>query len=326
MRVRPLALTMGEPAGIGPEITLKAWLALRGKVPFVFVGDKDLLAEAVTSHSVKIQEFSEESTDFETILPYVHCPLTNRPVPGKLDFANAHSVVNSIIQAVTLVIQGTCCALVTNPINKHGLIQGADFQFPGHTEFLASLAGSSKPPVMMLSCPQLRVVPTTIHAAIQDVPALLTKSLLEHTIRVTHAALTANFGLKNPRLAIAGLNPHAGENGAFGREEIDIIAPVLDLLRCEGMLIAGPLSADSMFHASARASYDVAICMYHDQALIPLKTLDFALGVNITLGLPFVRTSPDHGTALDIAGRGQADPSSLIEALKTAWLMNRTAT
>ena len=323
MKVRPLALTMGEPAGIGPEITLKAWQVLRGKVPFVLVGDKDFFGDIAKLQSVKVQEYSEDFSNFDAALPYVHCSLANKPVPGKIDFANAHCVIDSIVQAVNLVAEGTCSALVTNPVNKHVLMQGAGFQFPGHTEFLASLAGISKPPVMMLVGPQLRVVPTTIHVPLQNVAGLLTKSLLEHTIRTTHAALKASFGLINPKLAVAGLNPHAGENGAFGREEIDVIAPVLDLLRSEGMLIAGPMSADSMFHADARKNYDAAICMYHDQALIPLKTLDFASGVNITLGLPFIRTSPDHGTAFDIAGRDQADPSSLIEALKTAWAMSR---
>ena len=212
--------------------------------------------------------------------------------------------------------------MVTNPINKKVLYDGARFAHPGHTEYLAHLGGVART-VMMLTAPGLRVVPVTIHIAIAEVPKALTPALIEETIRITEQDLRASFGIATPRIAVAGLNPHAGEGGAMGREEIKTIAPVLDRLRAEGMDIAGPLPADTMFHPAARARYDVAVCMYHDQALVPIKTLDFARGVNATLGLPFVRTSPDHGTAYDISGTGEADPTSLIEAIRLAADMAR---
>jgi 4-hydroxythreonine-4-phosphate dehydrogenase len=231
-------------------------------------------------------------------------------------------VVRSIERAVAFAQSGAAAAVVTNPINKKALRDGAGFAFPGHTEFLAHLGGVARA-AMMLACDALRVVPVTIHIPLAEVPEALTAALLTDTILITHAALRRDFGLTAARLAVAGLNPHAGEGGAMGREEIEMIIPVLDALRAEGLDIAGPLSADTMFHPAARARYDAAICMYHDQALIPIKTLDFAGGVNITLGLPFIRTSPDHGTAFDIAGQGIADPSSLIAALKMADVMSR---
>jgi len=226
-------------------------------------------------------------------------------------------VINAIARGVALVQDGLAAALCTGPIHKQALQDGADFAYPGHTEYLAALAGVDDV-VMMLASATLRVVPTTIHIALNDVPTNLTATRLQRTIEITHAALIKDFGIPNPRLAIAGLNPHAGEGGKMGREEIDIIIPVLQKLRTKGLDLIGPLSADTMFHAEARAKYDAAIAMYHDQALIPIKTLDFDRGVNITLGLPFIRTSPDHGTALDIAGQDKANPTSLIEALKTA--------
>ena len=212
---------------------------------------------------------------------------------------------------------GRVAGLCTAPIHKAALIDGASFAWPGHTEFLADLAGVTQV-AMMLACDTLRVVPVTIHIPLAEVPERLTARLLTDTILITHAGLRCDFGIARPRLAVAGLNPHAGEEGKMGREEIDLITPVLEVLRAEGLDIAGPLSADTMFHAGARSRYDVAIAMYHDQALIPIKTLDFAGGVNVTLGLPFVRTSPDHGTAFDIAGRGLADATSMIAALRMA--------
>jgi len=214
-------------------------------------------------------------------------------------------------------MKGEAHAICTAPIHKAALIDGADFAYPGHTEFLAALAGDV-PVVMMLASEMLRVVPATIHIPLSDVPTALTADVLVDTILVTHAALRRDFGIKSPRIAIAGLNPHAGEDGKMGMEEIDMIAPIVDRFRNDGMDIAGPMSADTMFHPAARARYDAAICMYHDQALIPIKTLDFAGGVNVTLGLPFIRTSPDHGTAFDIAGQGTADPTSMIAAIKMA--------
>jgi 4-hydroxythreonine-4-phosphate dehydrogenase len=222
-----------------------------------------------------------------------------------------------IARSVALVQRGAALAICTAPIHKKALKDGAGFAFPGHTEFLAHLAGVDRV-VMMLACPGLRVVPVTIHIPLAEVPGALTATLLEDTIRITHAALIRDFGIAAPRLAVAGLNPHAGEGGAMGPEDGAVIAPVVARLNAEGLTIRGPLSADTMFHVAARAGYDTAICMYHDQALIPIKTIDFAGGVNVTLGLPFVRTSPDHGTAYDIAGRGIADPTSLIAALRMA--------
>jgi 4-hydroxythreonine-4-phosphate dehydrogenase len=238
-------------------------------------------------------------------------------VPGVAKPEHAKDVIAVIERAVALVQNGEAAAVCTAPIHKKALKDGAGFGFPGHTEFLASLAGVDRV-VMMLASPLLRVVPTTIHIALDAVKAALTPEVLEATLRITEAGLRRDFGLAVPRIAVAGLNPHAGEGGTMGRSEIDLIAPVLERLRAEGMAISGPMSADTMFHARARAGYDVAVCMYHDQALIPIKTLDFDGGVNVTLGLPFVRTSPDHGTAFDIAGKGIAKPDSLIAALKLA--------
>jgi 4-hydroxythreonine-4-phosphate dehydrogenase len=228
-----------------------------------------------------------------------------------------------IKSAVNLVKTGKACALTTNPIHKKALQDGAGFAFPGHTEFLGEL-GNIPCPVMMLSAPELRVVPVTIHIALNQVKTALTPALLEQTIRVTHAAMIADLNISAPRIAVAGLNPHAGEGGAMGGDEITLIRPVLDRLRLEGLDLRGPIPADTMFHGAARETYDLALCMYHDQALIPLKTLNFAAGVNTTLGLPFIRTSPDHGTAFDIAGTGRADPTSLKEALRAAWRMAKT--
>ena len=238
-------------------------------------------------------------------------------LPGQPDPANAAGVIAVIERAVALVQAGAASAICTAPINKKALKDGAGFAFPGHTEFLAHLAGVDRV-VMLLACPELRVVPVTIHIPLAEVPGALTAEVLEETIRITAAGLIRDFGIASPRLLVAGLNPHAGEGGAMGLEAGAVIAPVVALLAAEGMAVRGPVSADTMFHAGARAGYDAAICMYHDQALIPIKTLDFAGGVNVTLGLPFVRTSPDHGTAYDIAGRAVADATSLIAALRLA--------
>ena len=226
-------------------------------------------------------------------------------------------VIDAVATAVQLVSDGLASAICTAPIHKAALIDGAQFAYPGHTEYLAALAGVERV-VMMLACDDLRVVPTTIHIPLAAVPEQLTARLLTDTLLITHAALRQDFGVTAPRIAVAGLNPHAGEDGKMGHEEIDMIRPVIQALQAEGMDISGPWPADTMFHTGARARYDVAVCMYHDQALIPIKTLDFAGGVNITLGLPFIRTSPDHGTAFDIAGKGLADPTSMIAALRMA--------
>ncbi len=311
----PIALTCGEPSGIGPEIAVKARAKLGAALPFFWIGDPAHLPQG-TAHA-EIAAPGDAMTVPASVLPVLRHDFPAAAEPGKPAPQNAGAVVEVIARAVALVTQGAASALCTAPINKKALKDGAGFAFPGHTEYLAHLAGVRRV-VMMLACEGLRVVPVTIHIPLADVPRALTPGLLTDVIRITHAGLIRDFGLSAPRLAVAGLNPHAGEGGAMGREEEQIIGPALDALRAEGMAITGPLPADTMFHAAARARYDAAICMYHDQALIPVKTVDFAGGVNATLGLPFIRTSPDHGTAFDIAGQGVADASSLVAALKMA--------
>jgi 4-hydroxythreonine-4-phosphate dehydrogenase len=310
-----IALTCGEPSGIGPEIAAHAWAALRGRVPFFLIGDPSHLPAGTPVAVIDSPEGAARAGD--EALPVLAHPFPGPRVPGAPQPAQAQAVIDAIARGVALVQAGRASALCTAPIHKQALQEGAGFAFPGHTEYLAHLAGGV-PVAMMLAGPSLRVVPATIHIPLSEVPRALTADCIEAAIRLTHAALVRDFAIPAPRLAVAGLNPHAGEGGRMGHEEIEVIAPLLDRLRAEGMILAGPLSADTMFHASARARYDAAICMYHDQALIPIKTLDFDRGVNVTLGLPFVRTSPDHGTALDIAGQGVADPASLISALEMA--------
>ncbi len=311
----PIALTCGEPAGIGPEIAVAARRRLGASVPFFWIGDPRHLPDGTDW-----QEIDRPDQAFALapgVLPVMVHAFSSPAQPGQPDPAHAADVIAVIARAVGLVQSGAASAICTAPIHKKALKDGAGFAFPGHTEFLAHLAGVGRV-VMMLACPGLRVVPATIHIPLAEVPHALTARLLEDTIRLTRAGLIRDFGIAAPRLAVAGLNPHAGEGGAMGREEIDLIIPVLDRLRAEGFLLDGPKSADTMFHAAARSRYDAAIAMYHDQALIPIKTIDFAGGVNVTLGLPFIRTSPDHGTAFDIAGQGRADASSLIAALSMA--------
>ncbi|WP_333817992.1 4-hydroxythreonine-4-phosphate dehydrogenase PdxA [Tabrizicola sp.] len=305
----PVLLTCGDPAGIGPEIAAKAWAAGER---FVWIGDPRHLPKGTPWHEV-----AEGEVPGDVPMAVLRHDFASSAPPGQPVAANAAGVVAVIERAVRLVIAGKAGAVCTAPINKKALKDGAGFAFPGHTEFLAHLAGVDRV-VMMLACPGLRVVPATIHIPLSEVPAALTEALLEATIRITRAGLVRDFGIAAPRIAVAGLNPHAGEGGTMGWEEERMIKPLLNRLRAEGLDVTGPWPADTMFHAGARAGYDVAVCAYHDQALIPIKTIDFAGGVNVTLGLPFVRTSPDHGTAYDIAGRGVADPSSLIAALKMA--------
>ncbi|MBK1634513.1 4-hydroxythreonine-4-phosphate dehydrogenase PdxA [Rhodovulum adriaticum] len=320
MTDRPIVMSCGEPAGIGPEIAAKAWEVLGARLPFAWIGDPRHLPEG-TPHA-EIHDPAQALHVAATALPVLRLPFAAPATPGRPAPENAAGVIEAIARGVDLVQRGSASALCTAPIHKKALQDGAGFAHPGHTEYLAHLAGVDRV-VMMLACEALRVVPVTIHIALRDVPGALTTDLLSDTIRITHAALIRDFGIETPRLAVAGLNPHAGEGGAMGREEIEMIAPLLEGLRAEGLAISGPLPADTMFHPEARAGYDAAVCMYHDQALIPIKTLDFAHGVNVTLGLPFIRTSPDHGTAFDIAGTGQADPSSLIAALEMARDMAR---
>ena len=311
----PIALTCGEPAGIGPEIAVAARRRLGASVPFFWIGDPRHLPDGTDWQ--EIDRPDQAFAQSPGVLPVMVHAFCSPAQPGQPDPAHAADVIAVIARAVGLVQSGAASAICTAPIHKKALKDGAGFAFPGHTEFLAHLAGVGRV-VMMLACPGLRVVPATIHIPLAEVPHALTARLLEDTIRLTRAGLIRDFGIAAPRLAVAGLNPHAGEGGAMGREEIDLIIPVLDRLRAEGFLLDGPKSPDTMFHAAARSRYDAAIAMYHDQALIPVKTIDFAGGVNVTLGLPFIRTSPDHGTAFDIAGQGRADASSLIAALSMA--------
>ena len=311
---KPVILTCGEPAGIGPEL---APLALASGVDFVWLGDPRHLPEGTDWTEIAAPGDPVPAGSLAVLRHEFAAPAT----PGRAEPANAAGVIEVIARAVDLVLSGAASAICTLPINKQALKEGAGFAFPGHTEYLAHLAGDVPVAMMLASTtvtPPCRVVPATIHIALKDVPGALTPEALEQAIRITHAAMIRDFGIDAPRLAVAGLNPHAGEGGAMGREEGEWIAPLLDRLRAEGLDLSGPLPADTMFHAPARSRYDAAICAYHDQALIPIKTLDFAGGVNVTLGLPFIRTSPDHGTAFDIAGRGKADPASTIAALKMA--------
>lgn len=325
----PLVLTMGEPAGIGGELAFAAWSRRAAGVPCFALLDDPARLQALARHLGQdipvrtIATMNEAPEVWDKALPVLPIQLAGSVVPGRPDAVNAGAVVASIEQAVALVTSGAASAVVTNPIQKQVLIE-AGFRHPGHTEFLAELAGPGTVPVMMLTCPGLRVVPITIHQSLKSAIDDLSIDKIVTVARITAAALVRDFGIKRPTLAISGLNPHAGEGGAFGREEIEIIGPAIELLRAEGLNIDGPLPADTMFHARARQRYDAALCMYHDQALIPIKTIDFERGVNVTLGLPFVRSSPDHGTALNIAGTGKASPESLIAALVTADHMART--
>jgi 4-hydroxythreonine-4-phosphate dehydrogenase len=322
----PLVVTTGEPAGIGGEITLKAWLDRDcGLPPFYLIDDPDRVAGLARrlGWPVPVRPIvtpAEALDIFPEALPVAPVRLTLRAPPGRPDPADAPAILGAIETAVRDVQAARAAAVVTNPMQKDSLYR-AGFGYPGHTEYLAALAGVTEAPVMMLVCPKLRVVPVTIHLALRQAIQELSGPMIVHAGRVTAGALQRDFGVAAPRLAVAGLNPHAGEAGGFGSEEIEIIAPAVAELRAAGIDARGPLAADTMFHAAARQDYDAALCMYHDQALIPIKTIDFHGGVNVTLGLPFVRTSPDHGTALAIAGRGVARAESMIAALRLAAVM-----
>jgi 4-hydroxythreonine-4-phosphate dehydrogenase len=324
---RPLALTLGEPAGIGPDITLAAWQRRDelGLPPFYIIADPQGLARRAARLELKVPievvEPARAVDRFQQALPVVELGLPADAEPGTPDRDSAPAAIASIDRAVADVIGGAASAVVTNPIAKSVLYKSG-FAEPGHTEYLAkrsfALTGEPAWPVMMLWSPEVAVVPVTIHLPFKDVPERLTRDLIFETGRVVAHDLTHRFGIARPRLAVAGLNPHAGEDGTLGKEDGSIVKPAIDRLIADGIDARGPLAADSMFHEAARRSYDAALCMYHDQALIPIKTLAFDHAVNVTLGLPFVRTSPDHGTAFDIAGTGKADPSSLIAALRLA--------
>jgi 4-hydroxythreonine-4-phosphate dehydrogenase len=326
MMAKPLALTSGEPAGIGPDITIMAWLRRHElKLPTFYVrGDRGLLDQRARILGLKAElaevRVEDAQMAFADTLPVVATGHAATARPGQPNGSSAEAAIASIRQAVDDVVAGEAAAVVTNPIAKSVLYR-AGFRHPGHTEFLAELAaagGRAPQPVMMLWSPALAVVPVTIHLPLRDAIAQLSSDLIVTTVRIVAAAMRDRFGIAHPRLALSGLNPHAGEAGGLGTEEQRIVAPAAEILRREGIEISGPLPADTMFHAAARKTYDCAICMYHDQALIPIKTIAFDDAVNVTLGLPFVRTSPDHGTAFDIAGTGKANPSSLAAALRLA--------
>ena len=323
----PLALTLGEPAGIGPDITFAAWRrrAELGLPPFYLLADPAFVARRAEriAPDIPITVVKPEAATaaFATALPVVDIAVPVTAEPGRPDQSSAPAALAAIRRAVADVCAGAAAAVVTNPVAKNVLYRSG-FPEPGHTEYLGKLAeeatGVAAHPVMMLWSPELAVVPVTIHLALKDVIARLSESLVVETGCIVARDLRERFGIARPRLAIAGLNPHAGEDGALGDEDLTVVRPAVDRLKAEGIDARGPLPADSLFHQAARASYDVALAMYHDQALIPIKTLAFDHAVNVTLGLPFVRTSPDHGTAFDIAGTGRADPASLIAALRLA--------
>jgi 4-hydroxythreonine-4-phosphate dehydrogenase len=318
----PLAVTMGEPAGVGGEIILKAWQQLRESGPLFFaLADPDWLARLARGLGLRlplavIGSAAAARDYFAEALPVLPLRLAGEVHPGRPDPRHGGAVIEAIERGVAMAQSGEAAGLVTAPVHKRTLYQ-AGFAHPGHTEFIAALTGASEV-AMMLAAPGLRVVPLTIHVPLRAVFGLLSAERLLRTARLTLRALADDFGIPAPRLAVAGLNPHAGEGGELGDEELRLIAPAVAELQAEGRAVSGPHAPDTLFTARARAGYDAALCMYHDQALIPLKTLAMDEGVNVTLGLPIIRTSPDHGTALDIAGRGLADPASLIAALRLA--------
>jgi 4-hydroxythreonine-4-phosphate dehydrogenase len=327
----PLALSVGEPAGIGAEIIGRAWTLRREKAlpPFYAVADPAFLASRLARFGLDVPVVTATPETaigvFAEALPVFDLDHQVEDRPGELSGATAAATVAAIETAVGHVRDGRAAGIVTAPIQKSSLY-AAGFKFPGHTEFLGDLArrlwpGAPHEPVMMLAGPQLATVPVTVHIALREVPEVLTGEMIVATGRIVDREMKAKFGLARPRLAVAGLNPHAGEDGGMGREDIDIVAPAVARLRADGIEARGPLPSDTLFHAAARQTYDVVLAMYHDQALIPVKTIAFDETVNVTLGLPFVRTSPDHGTALDIAGKGIADPSSLIAAIRMAGRM-----
>jgi 4-hydroxythreonine-4-phosphate dehydrogenase len=314
----PIALTCGEPAGVAPEIT--------------GIGDAALFEERCAKTGIplttkRISRPSDASGVFASALPVINLPFASRPMAGRIDSGTADTVIESINEAVGLAIGGEVSAVVTNPVQKEALYRSG-FRHQGHTDYLAHLArlhGREAHDVMMLVADGLRAIPVTVHIPLADVPSRLSSDEIAAQGRIVARELTARFGIAKPRIAVTGLNPHAGENGAMGDEEITIIAPAIAQLRSSGIDVRGPVSADTAFHPEARRTYDAILCMYHDQALIPVKTLDFHGGVNVTLGLPFVRTSPDHGTALELAGSNRANPSSLIAAIRLAARMTHNA-
>lgn len=331
---KPIALTMGEPAGIAPDITLKAWLSLREAQALCFfvIADAEILKERAKLLGLAVEIISIETPEeapplFGRGLPVLHMPVLKKPMPGAIIPETSSAVVGAIERGVRQALEGEASALVTNPIHKRTLY-GQGFKHTGHTDFIAWLIqsrGLKAEPVMMLAAPGIRTVPLTVHIPLKQVAQVLSIDMILRQARVVHHDLKHYFGIASPRIAITGLNPHAGEGGALGGEEQSVIGPAIEMLQREGISVEGPLPADSVFHEEARAKFDIVICMFHDQALIPVKTLGFHEGVNATLGLPIVRTSPDHGTALSLAGTGAANPTSLISAIKLAAQMAKNA-
>ena len=320
MPAAPLAVSIGDPAGIGPEIVAAAWDARiqAGLPPFFAIGDARAVAAVWNGPIITLAEPGEAAAAFAHGLPLVQVDDPGELVPGDPNLAGARCALDSLEIAVGLARNGFAGGIVTGPVSKAQLY-AIGFNYPGQTEFVAERCGiAASNAVMMLAGPSLRTVPITVHAPLAEVARLLTTELIIAKARITARGLCRDFGIERPRLAFAGLNPHAGESGTLGREEIEIIRPAVEALLAEDILVHGPLAADSMFHADARSHYDAAVCMYHDQALIPLKTLHFDDGVNVTLGLPIVRTSPDHGTAFGIAGKGIANPRAMIAAIAMA--------
>ena len=324
--IAPLAVSLGDPAGIGPEVVAKCWdhRSAFNLPAFLAVGDARSLSAVWDGPIVTIDDPRDADSAFDVGLPLIHLPAADPDIPGRPTVAGAHCSLDSLELAVGLARAGSASAVVTGPVSKQQLY-AIGFSHPGQTEFVAERCGVAPENVaMMLAGPSLRTVPVTTHLPFRDVPSRLTSGLIEARGRATLRGLQRNFGIEDPRLAVAALNPHAGEGGGLGNEELELIEPAIAALREEGWQVAGPLPADTMFHEAARSRYDAALCMYHDQALIPLKALHFDEGVNITLGLPIVRTAPDHGTAFDIAGEDRADPRAMAAAIRMAWTCGAT--
>ena len=319
-RIRPLAVSLGDPAGIGPEVVGKCWdhRDRFGLPPFVAIGDPRSLAAVWDGPIATIDDPLEADSAFDVGLPILPIRSAEADTPGHPSVGGAHCSLDALELAVGLARSGSAVAVVTGPVSKQQLY-AIGFSHPGQTEFVAERCGVAPGNVaMMLAGPSLRTVPVTTHVPLHRVSEMLSPGLIENRGRAALRGLQRNFGISDPRLAVAGFNPHAGEGGALGREEIDLIAPAIEALRSEGWRVTGPHPADTMFHSAARGQYDAALCMYHDQALIPLKALHFEEGVNMTLGLPIIRTAPDHGTAFDIAGQDRADPRAMAAAIRMA--------
>ena len=319
-KTRPIVITCGDPAGVGPEVALSAWKALRDEIPLCILIDPNFLPKNI---NIKIFDQPPHVCDIDrNSLAVIRHEFLEHRVPSKPNPKNAMAIISIIERSVQFVKNGQCAAICTMPISKSILKDGANFPFPGHTEYLAHLDGTNSYGMMLVN-KYLRVVPATIHIPIKDITKCLNAELIEKTIKTTHQELNSRFSISNPSIWISGLNPHAGESGTIGKEEKKFIVPVIRKLQSQGYNLKGPMSADTMFYRKKRREFDAAICMYHDQALIPIKTLDFHTSVNLTIGLSFIRTSPDHGTAFDIAGKNLANPTSTIEAIKLAWHLSK---